>query len=81
MDLTEITKSAKWFKNRYSSDDYGVAMRDFKALCIIHGSERHKVVDMYKRQDGTYFLVYKKQSVVEKKVYEGGTVYFDEAGC
>ncbi|MHB1665550.1 MAG: hypothetical protein ACYCT7_09895 [bacterium] len=81
MDLTEITESAKWFKRKYQSDQYGVAVRDFKALCIIHGHERHKVIDTYHRQDGTYFLVYKKQPVIEKKIYEGTTVYFDEAGC
>ncbi len=83
MDLNETISVSKWFKRKYKSDKdaYGIAIRDFKALCIIHGEERHKVVDFYRGQSGNYYLVYVKKSVVEKTKNVHGFTYFDEAGC
>jgi hypothetical protein len=76
-----MAKVGKWFKNKYKSNKYGIAIRDFKALCIIHGEERHKVVDSYQGQNGNYYLVYVKKPVVEKTKKVHGFTYFDEAGC
>jgi hypothetical protein len=80
MEIDETISAGKWFRKYKSDDKYGVAIRDFKALCIIHGQERHKVVDCY-RQNGNYYLVYLKKPVVEKTKMQHGFTYFDEAGC
>ncbi len=83
MDFEETATVGKWFKKKYQSDKdkYGIAIRDFKALCVIHGEERHKVIDSYQGQNGSYYLVYLKKPVIEKTKMVHGFTYFDEAGC
>ena len=58
----------KLFKGKYNAKDYGIVERDFPALCVYIGGQRHKVVDIYRTADEqSYFVVYKKTPIEERR--------------
>lgn len=73
-----ILEILKIFRKKYNSRDYGITERDYPVLCVYIGEKRHKVVDLYRVSDGTYFAVYKKTPVKERKL--NGFVNSEETG-
>ena len=62
-----IISIVKLFKEKYNAKDFGIAERDFPALCVYIGGKRHKVVDTYRAAGGqSYFVVYKKTPIKER---------------
>ena len=65
-----ILSILKLFKEKYNIKDYGIAERDFPALCVYIGGKRHKVMDTYRTPDGqSYFVVYKKVPIKERRLH------------
>ena len=73
-----ILEILKIFRKKYNSRDYGITERDYPVLCVYIGEKRYKVVDLYRVSDGTYFAVYKKTPVKERKL--NGFVNSEETG-
>ena len=63
-----IISILKLFKEKYNAKDFGIAERDFPALCVYIGGKRHKVVDVYRAARKSYFVVYKKTPIKERRL-------------
>ncbi|MHB1696606.1 MAG: tetraspanin family protein [bacterium] len=63
----DFTEAFDLFKSNYNSHDYAMTERDFPVSCVYRDGCRHKVMDVYRTSNGTYFIVYQKKAVKERR--------------